>query len=115
ARVNEQVAADPPSSFLQSLQESRQPGLVIGIVRGQGHQYADTPHPARLLRARRERPRRCRAAEQPDEVAPSQLIEEHSVPYQPGSLSRISNGHQSAGIGALAEPLPAPLGASLVK
>src|SRR5262245_23678520 len=30
----------------------------------------DPPHPLTLLRARRERPRRCRAAEQTDEVAP---------------------------------------------
>jgi len=34
------------------------------------HQHADTPHPIRLLRARRERPRRSRAAEQRDELAP---------------------------------------------
>jgi hypothetical protein len=33
--------------------------------------------------------------EERDELAPSQLIEEHSVPYQPGPLCRISNGHRS--------------------
>src|SRR5262249_45795236 len=33
------------------------------------HQHADPPHPLGLLRARRERPRRCRAAEQRDELA----------------------------------------------
>jgi hypothetical protein len=35
----------------------------------------------RLLRTRRERPCGCCAAEQRDEFASSQLIEEHSVPY----------------------------------
>jgi hypothetical protein len=34
--------------------------------------------------ARRERPRRRAAAEQRDECAPFQLIEEHSVPVRPG-------------------------------
>jgi hypothetical protein len=34
-----------------------------------------------LLRARRKRPRRCGSAEQREELAPFQLIEEHSLPY----------------------------------
>src|SRR5262249_26961039 len=38
----------------------------------------------------RQRPRR-RAAEQRDERAPFQLIEEHSVPCQPGPDCRLSN------------------------
>ena len=39
-----------------------------------------------MLRTRRERPRRRRAAEQRDELAPFQFIELHSVPAsQPGS------------------------------
>jgi hypothetical protein len=44
-------------------------GLKYRIVRGCGHQHADPPHALALLRARRERPRRSRAAEQPDERA----------------------------------------------
>ena len=44
----------------------------------------------RLLRARRERPG-DRAAEQRDELAPSQVIELHSVARQPGPDCRISN------------------------
>jgi len=35
---------------------------------------------AACLRARRERPRGCSAAEKRDEVAPFQLIELHSIP-----------------------------------
>jgi hypothetical protein len=33
------------------------------------HQHADAPHTVWLLRARRERPRGCRAAEHGDELA----------------------------------------------
>jgi hypothetical protein len=36
-----------------------------------------------LLRARRARPRRRRAAEQRDEIAAPQLIEVHSISRQP--------------------------------
>jgi len=41
------------------------------------------------LRARRERPRSCRAAEHHDQLAALQLIELHSMPFQPNC--RISN------------------------
>jgi hypothetical protein len=37
--------------------------LPFWIIGGSGHQHPDSPHPLALLRARRERPRRCRAAE----------------------------------------------------
>src|SRR5690349_10956827 len=40
------------------------------MIGGRAHQYAHAPHPLRLLRARRERPRGCRAAEKRDELAP---------------------------------------------
>jgi hypothetical protein len=38
------------------------PGRCLWIVCGHIHQHADAPHPVRLLRARRERPRNRRAA-----------------------------------------------------
>ena len=38
--------------------------LALRIVRGQADQHADAPHALGLLRARRERPCRRRAAEQ---------------------------------------------------
>ena len=52
-----------PAQLLQDLPERRYAGLTLWIVRGRVHQHADAPHPLGLLRARRERPRRRRAAE----------------------------------------------------
>src|SRR5262249_29130417 len=70
-----------------------------------------------LLRARRKRARHRRAAEQGDELASFQLIEEHPVPYQPGPDGRISNwpwsvsGYQGVCTicPLLAKPAPDPL------
>ena len=70
AIVDPHVAAVGPAQFLQPLQERRDAGLSFRIVRGQVHEHADAPHPLALLRARRERPRSRRAAEQRDELAP---------------------------------------------
>src|SRR6516164_245749 len=44
--------------------------LIFWISSVEGSQHADAPHALALLRARRERPRGCRAAEQRDELAP---------------------------------------------
>src|SRR4030095_6311537 len=44
---------------------------IVGRVR---HEHADAPHPLALLRARRQRPRDRRAAEQRDELAPLHSI-----------------------------------------
>ena len=43
---------------------------VSGSSAVEMHEHADAPHPLGLLRARRQRPRRRRAAEQRDELAP---------------------------------------------
>src|SRR6478672_4563503 len=53
----------------------------------------------RLLRARRERPRRRGAAEQRDEIATFQLIEWHSAPASQGQIAGYRIDHsQSADI-----------------
>ena len=70
AGVDPHVAADGPAQLRQPLQERPDAGLKFRIVRGCGQEHADAPHPLALLRARRERPRRRRAAEQRDELAP---------------------------------------------
>src|SRR5262249_1013520 len=68
-----QVTAHGPARALQRLLEHRAAGDRFRIVLGQTAQHADEPHPACLLRARRERPRGC-AAEQCDELAPRHSI-----------------------------------------
>src|SRR5215510_12348149 len=68
------VAADGPTQLLQALQERRVASLSFRIVRAQVHEHADAPHPLALLRMRRERPSRRRAAEQRDELAPLHSI-----------------------------------------
>jgi hypothetical protein len=63
-------------------QERRYAGLIYRIARGRGQQHADAPHPLALLRARRERPSDCCAAEKGDELAPPHgfsLIENHTL------------------------------------
>src|SRR5262249_9504939 len=69
AVVDLQVTSDVPSQFPKSLQERGVAGEWLRVVRGQASEHADPPHPLALLRARRERPRDHRAAEQRDELA----------------------------------------------
>src|SRR2546426_12766457 len=65
---------DPPKPR-KPLPEHRQPRLADLIVLGKWHEGANAPNPLRrLLRPRRERPRRRRAAEQGDELAPPHSI-----------------------------------------
>ena len=73
AIVEAHVASVGPAQFLQPLQERSDAGQRFRIVGGEVHEHADPSHRARLLRPRRERPRR-RAAEQRDELAPSHSI-----------------------------------------
>ena len=44
----------------QVLYERREACLSFRIIGGDVHEHTDAPHPIRLLRARRERPRGCR-------------------------------------------------------
>src|SRR5262249_59699269 len=64
------VAAIGPAKLLEALHKCRHATLRLWIVRRERIQHTDAPHSLRLLRARRERPRCCRAAEQRDERAP---------------------------------------------
>ena len=68
--LDTEVSAVGPASFLQALDEGVAAGLPFRIAcRQTAHEHADTPHPAGLLRPRRERPGSRRAAEQRDELA----------------------------------------------
>src|SRR5262249_47332401 len=55
------------------------------------HHYADPPCPLRLLRPRRERPRRRRAVEKRDELAPPHSITSSALASSCGGTSMPSN------------------------
>jgi hypothetical protein len=93
AKFDCHIAAPDETSFAQTLVERAQ--TVRHFV---GRSDAEKPcdRHRRLLRARRERPRGRRAAEQRDELAPFQFIELHSIPtdragLQDNELARISH------------------------
>src|SRR5262249_62171144 len=61
------------------------------IVSGQIDEYADAPHPPALLRPRRNRPRRRRAAEEGDELAATDhSITSSAIAITPGGIVRPS-------------------------
>src|SRR6516162_3423145 len=69
AIVDSDIAPDGPAQLLQRLKERSVPGLSLWVLCRQVGQDTDAPHPLGLLRARRERPRRNRAAKQRNELA----------------------------------------------
>jgi len=70
ADVDAQVMTFDPAELLQALQQREQPLARFRILSGSGHEHAKAPSAAQLLlRPRRERPHRRRAAEQRDEIA----------------------------------------------
>src|SRR5262249_26716368 len=72
AILDRDIATVDPAKFAQSLHERGGP-FASGRTRALA-QEADGRQPPRLLRARRERPSCCRAAEQGDELAPFHSI-----------------------------------------
>jgi hypothetical protein len=70
AGIYPQVAVLAPSQLTERLCERREPGLSLSIVRGDIREHADASHTLSLLRPRRERPTRRRAADERDEFAP---------------------------------------------
>src|SRR5262249_45048381 len=75
AILDPQVAALAPAQLLQRLLERRELGTAGAAT---AREHADPPYAPWLLRARPERPRGRRAAEQRDELAASCV--EHGLP-----------------------------------
>src|SRR5262245_9414953 len=90
AGIDPQVAALAPSQLAERLCERGEPGLPLGIVRGDIREHANAPHSLDLLRARRERPR-GRAADERDELAPSHSITSSARASSVGGTSRPSD------------------------
>jgi hypothetical protein len=95
------VAALSPTQLPQSLLNSADTSLSFWIGFGIRHQHADA-HPVRLLRARRQRPRGCRAAQCEYEFSPSD-VDCHATPPAggrvhaiDGTISRFSQGTNNA-------------------
>jgi hypothetical protein len=63
AIIDKHIAAFKPTKSLESLPKSYQTRLCFWIMLGQSYQYAEPLHSVGLLRPRRERPRRRRAAD----------------------------------------------------
>src|SRR5262245_7075143 len=92
AVIDPHIAAVGPAQLLQPLQKRRDAGLSFRIVRSQVHEYPDAAHPLRLLRPCRKRPRRRRAAEQRDELAPP----DHSITSSASNCSALGTSRPSA-------------------
>src|SRR5262245_6893126 len=105
AILNRHILALDVAGFTKALAECGQ--ISCTIDRRRAAEEPNHRH-SRLLRARRERPR-GRATEKQYELAPFQLIELHSKPTSQRRFAGYRIGRdQSAGIGALAKPVPAP-------
>src|SRR5262249_60985296 len=87
AVIDPHIAAVGPAQLLQSLHERREAGLTYRMVVGERHEHTDAPD-LRRLRARRERPGRCRAAEQRDERAPLHSMTSSARASSVGETSR---------------------------
>src|SRR5262249_55617149 len=66
---NSNIAAILPAELLKALLKKGDARTDIGIAFGDRHQHAYAPHALGLLRARRNRPTRRRAAKQRHELA----------------------------------------------
>src|SRR5262249_49779082 len=84
------VAAVGPTQFLQALQECSDAGKRFRIVRGPGQQQPDAAHPFRLLRVRRERPRRRAAEKRYELAAAAHSITSSAMASSPGGMVRPS-------------------------
>src|SRR5262245_44875922 len=81
AEIADRITAPPGVSARHSVHSSKDAigaspaersnaSLSFQIGRSRAHEHVDAPHPLAVLRARGERPTRCRTAEERDEVAP---------------------------------------------
>src|SRR6516165_4597029 len=87
AIISPHVAAIDPAQLLQALLERLSLGLSYRIVSGPAHDHANPPHPLRLLRACRERPRDC-TTEKRDELTPLHSITSSAMASSDGGTVR---------------------------
>src|SRR5262249_24303220 len=80
AGLDPYIPPNPPAQFLQDLLERCKSILTFRVLGSPVHEDADPPHAIWLLRARRQRPRDHRAAEQRDKLAPPHSITSSARP-----------------------------------
>src|SRR5438874_13329280 len=85
-----QVNAFRPAHRPKLVSEGRHARLDVAVALGKGHQNTDLSRARFLLRARRERPRDGRAAEQRDELAPFHSMTSSAMASTPGAKVRPS-------------------------
>src|SRR5215471_2806107 len=90
ARIDRDFLALYPPELLEFLPESRDVCLCFPVALRIAHQRSYPPHPVSLLRARRERPRGRRAAQQRDELAALHSITSSAMESTPGGTSMLS-------------------------
>src|SRR5262249_17832752 len=89
--IDHHIAALPPAQLLQAPHECRFMKLCFRVVLTDRLEHADAPHALGLLRASGERPCRCRAAEQRDEIATTDhSITSSAAMSNPGGTVRSS-------------------------
>jgi len=97
ASVHADIATLRPSTLFKPLPKSREARRHFRIVLGQGRQHGDPANSVGLLRARRERPCRSRAAEKRDEFAASHVEHRGSSPlFQRGQARQRAFAGRSA-------------------
>src|SRR5262249_39014849 len=89
--VDADILPDGPTQLLQALRESRQAALSFRIVPSKWREHPNASHPLALLRTRRKRPSRHRAAEQRYDLAPL-----HSIPSSARTSRRSGTVRPSA-------------------
>src|SRR5881275_1799523 len=95
AIFDQHVAAGHPSELPEPLPEILKITLRVRIILGDPQQYRDPPHSNHrhrgLLRSRRERPCRSRAANEHDELAPCHSITSSARPSTASGNERPSS------------------------
>src|SRR5262249_16709791 len=90
ALVELDIAAVRPSQLCQLLLECANTGFAVAITFGERHYDSDAPHAPALLRSRRERPRRRRAADESHELAALHSITSSAIASSLSGIWRLS-------------------------
>ena len=80
AKLEDDIPAFDPAQTHEPLLQFSDSTLIFRIARRESLENADPPHAVGLLRVRRERPYDRRAADKPDELAPSHCLPRGSGP-----------------------------------